>query len=183
VVGTGERAVAPVAAAVAGELRSRAHAPAAVVALWRPGAAPRTPAGAATPAARRLAARLSTDEGSNATACGRLAFLALPDDPEAAATRARQLAARAGAPVVLGLCGPRADAFEAVLREQDAAVAVLPPDADDALRTLAFLALPTAARLIHAPLPPGPPRWAAMLGLGRLRALPPPASRPVRHRG
>ena len=75
-------------------------------------------------------------------------------------------------PVVLGLCGPRPDAFEPLLAAQDLAVAVLPPDADPALRTLAFLALPTPVRAIHAPLPAGPPRWAAMAGLGRLRSLP-----------
>jgi hypothetical protein len=171
VLGTTERAVAPIAAAAAAELRVRARAPAALVALWRPGAPARTPAGAALPAARGLAARLTT-EGQRATACVRLAWVVLPDDPAEAADRVRQLAARAGVPVVLGLCGPRPDAFEPLLAEHAVAVAVLPSDADAALRTLAFLALPTPVRAIHAPLPAGPPRWAAMAGLGRLRSLP-----------
>ena len=171
VLGTSERAVAPIAAAAAAELRVRARAPAALVALWRPDAPARTPAAAALPAARGLAARLTT-EAQRATACARLAWVVLPADPAEAADRVRQLAARAGVPVVLGLCGPRADALEPLLAEQDVAVAVLPSDADAALRTLAFLALPTPVRSIHAPVPAGPARWAAMTGLGRLRSLP-----------
>ena len=172
VVGASHRAVAPLTAAVAGELRLRAHAPAAVVALWRPGAPARTAAGASTPAARRLAERLATDD-QRVTACGRLAWIALPGDPAEAARCARAVSGRAGVPVAIGICGPRPRAFEPLLAEQDAAVAVLPADADAALRTLAFAALPAACRAIHAPLPPGPPRWAAMAGLGRLRSLPP----------
>jgi hypothetical protein len=173
VLGGGQREVVPVAAAVAGELRLRTRTPAAVVALWHPDAPLGTPAGAATPAARRLAARLAAKQPSQPTACGRLAWLALPCDPAQAAASAARAVARAGAPVVLALCGPRPPALEPLLATQDVAVAVLPSDADPDLRTLALAGLPTPVRTVQAPLAPGPPRWAALLGLARLRSLPP----------
>jgi hypothetical protein len=174
VVGSGERPVVPVAAAVAGELRLRAGVPAALVAVWRPDTPARTPVGAATPGARRLAARLAGEQPAAATACGRLAWLPLPAEPVEAAHAAAGLAARTGAPVVLALCGPRTPALEPLLAAQDLAVAVLRADADHDLRALALAALPVPepARAIHAPLAPGPPRWAALAGLARLRSLP-----------
>ena len=50
-------------------------------------------------------------------------------------------------------------------------LAVLPADADPALRELVTAALPAGGGAIVAPLRAGPPRWAAMAGLGRLRSL------------
>ncbi len=170
--------VVPVAAACAGELRARSRAAAALVCIWRPTAvepepeapAARSPAGATTPGARRLAGRLEA-RGLGATACGRLAWLPLDPDPTAAAGEFRRCAVAAGAPVVLAVAGPRPDPFEPLLAELDLCVAVLNADVDPALRDLAAASLPARERAVVPPLPPGPPRWAAMAGLARLRSL------------
>ena len=174
-------AAVPVAAACAGELRARDRAAAAVLCVWRPGTVePRSdgpppdsgpPAGATTPGARRLAARLVA-QALEATACGRLAWLALESDPAAALDQARRCVRTAAAPVVLAVAGPRPASFEPVLADLDLAIAVLPADADPALRALALGSLAARDRVIVPPLAPGPPRWAAMAGLARLRALP-----------
>jgi hypothetical protein len=181
VVGAGARAVLPVAAATAGELRVRADSAAAIVAVWSaPGSggagtgaqgAARTPSGAATPAARRLAAGVA-DHGGVTTACGRLAWVGLPVDADAAAHVVRRLEAQADVPVTLAVCGPRPAPLEPVLADRDVALAVLPVDADRDLRALALAGLPCRATAVQAPLPPGPPRWAALVGLARLRSLP-----------
>ena len=151
----------------AGELRARAGAGSALVCLWRPGGEalrddddPASPAGATTPAARRVAAALEA-EGLRATACGRLAWLALPDDPEDAAPVLRRGLALAAVPVVIAVAGPRPAAFEPVLATADLALAVLPADAAAPLRDLALASLPGFGHIV-APLPPGPPRWAAL---------------------
>jgi hypothetical protein len=173
----------PVAAACAGELRARTGAAASLLCVWRPvphrravepeGAAPtaQPPAGATTPGARRLAARLVAHE-LPATGCGRLAWLALEHDPASAATTMRRCLAIADGPVVLAIAGPRPPAFEPLLAELDLALAVLPSDIDPALRELAVATLRARQRAVVAPLPPGPPRWAAIAGLARLRSLP-----------
>jgi hypothetical protein len=131
-----------------------------------------TPAGAAIPAARRLEERLGDGFGP-ATACGRLAWVLLPAAPEAAAAAAARLVDGPEAPVVVAVCGPRPAALDPILAGRDVAVAVLPQDADPDLRALALAALAAPCRSIHAPLQPGPPRWAALAGLARLRSLPP----------
>ncbi len=176
--------VVPVAAACAGELRARSKAAAALLCIWRPvkpaartvgvdAPAPsaESPAGATTPGARRLAARLGAHELS-ATACGRLAWLALECEPDAAADQVRRCLSVAGAPVVLAVAGARPPAFEPLLAELDLAIAVLPSDIEPALRELALMTLRARERAVVPPLPPGPPRWAAMAGLARLRSLP-----------
>lgn len=176
--------VVPLAAACAGELRARGKAAAALLCLWRPAPGPHdagsaepavpsaeSPAGATTPGARRLAARLTAHD-LTATACGRLAWLALDPDPAAAAEQVRRCLAVADAPVVLAVAGARPPAFESLLADADLAVAVLPPDIEPALRDLALVTLRARERAVLAPLPPGPPRWAAMAGLARLRSLP-----------
>lgn len=189
IVLAGDASAIPVAAACAGELRVRAGASAALLCVWRPSAGappgddmdlsggepdggepPPTPAGATTPAARRLAARLSAHELA-ATACGRLAWLQLDADPADAAANARRALVLADAPVVIALAAPRDAAFEPLFGELELAVAVLPADAEPALRDLVLATLPTRRRVIRPPLRPGPPRWAAMAGLGRLRSL------------
>jgi len=176
-------AVVPVAAAVAGELRARSRAATALICIWRPpGARPgpetepeapaaRSPAGATTPGARRLAGRLLASDLA-ATACGRLAWLAL--DPEAACAvgEFRRCSVLADAPLVLAVAGARPEPFEPLLAELDLCVAVLPAGIDPPLRELAIAGLPARARAVVAPLPAGPPRWAAMAGLARLRSLP-----------
>jgi len=175
-------AVVPVAAACAGELRARERAAAAAICIWRPLAVPlpepdapaaQSPAGATTPGARRLTARLVGRELA-ATACGRLAWLALDPDPELAAGQLRRCRAAAAAPLVLAVAGARPAAFEPLLEDLDLTIAVLAADIDPALRALALARLPGRAREIVPPLPPGPPRWAAMAGLARLRSLPGP---------
>jgi hypothetical protein len=179
--------VVPVAAACAGELRARSKATAALLCVWRPADAPeqpaalepetidtpaaRSPAGATTPGARRLADRLVARD-LTATACGRLAWLALDPDPAEAAGQFRRCAVSAGAPLVLAVAGPRREPFEPILADADLCLAVLPPDIDPALRELAVARIPTRNHVVVPPLPPGPPRWAALAGLARLRSLP-----------
>jgi hypothetical protein len=176
--------VVPVAAACAGELRARARTAAALVCIWRPAGAPpppvepdggepaaRSPAGATTPGAKRLAARLSAHDLA-ATACGRLAWLTLDAVASGAAGQFRRARSIAGAPVVLAVAGPRPEPLEPLLAELDLCVAVLPADIDPALHELAVARLPARSHAVVPPLPPGPPRWAAMAGLARLRSLP-----------
>lgn len=174
-------AVLPVAAACAGELRARARALAAVVCIWMPAGAAgeveedapaaRSPAGATTPGARRAAARL-TAAGLDATACGRLAWLMLDPDPSLAAGGFRRCGTVADVPRVLAVAGARPEAFEELLVEVDVCLAVLPAESDPTLRQLALARLPVRERAVVPPLPAGPPRWAAMAGLARMRSLP-----------
>ena len=176
-------AAVPLAAALAGELRARAGAAAALACIWRltdaddePAPEPdaptaRTPAGATTPGARRLAACLAAD-GHAATACGRLGWLALDPEPTAAAAQFGRCARIAGVPLVLAVAGPRPAQLEPLLQGIDLCVAVLPADVDPELRVLAVATLPGRVNAVVAPLSPGPPRWAAMAGLARLRTLP-----------
>jgi len=49
---------------------------------------------------------------------------------------------------------------------------VLAADVDPVLRELTVARLPARDHAVVGPLPPGPPRWAAMAGLARLRSLP-----------
>jgi hypothetical protein len=175
-------AVVPVAAACAGELRARSRAAAALICIWRPSQAPalelepeapaaQSPAGATTPGARRLASRLGAQD-LPATACGRLAWLALDPEPAEAARQFRRCMTMAGAPLVVALAGPRPEPFEPLLADLDLCVAVLPAYADPVLRELAIARLPGRGHAVVPPLPPGPPRWAAMAGLARLRSIP-----------
>jgi hypothetical protein len=173
--------VVPLAAACAGELRARSGAAAALVCIWRPpnpapverepeGPAARSPAGATTPGARRLATRLVARD-LMATACGRLAWLALDPDPAEAAGEFRRSIAAAGGPVVLAVAGARPAPFEPLLADLDLCIAVLPPDVDPELAALALDGLGARAHVVVAPLAAGPARWAAMAGLARLRSL------------
>ena len=184
VLGSGSAAVA-VAAAAAGELRARARASAALVCVWRPvpqlaeeterdAPAARSPAGATTPGARRLEARL-TSQGLPATACGRLAWLVLDPQPEQAAREAERCRALVGEPQVLAIAGPRPAEFEPLLATAAICVAVLPTNTEPELQALAIDSVPGGRpAAVIAPLAPGPARWAALAGLARLRALPEP---------
>ena len=156
------------------------RAPAALLAVWRPPRIPapepelppaQSPAGATTPGASRLAARLVAHDLA-ATACGRLAWLLLEPDPTTAAEQFGRCRALAGAPLVLAVAGPRPPEFEPLLADLDLCVAVLAADADGRLHELAVASLPARENVVLPPLPVGPPRWAAMAGLARLRSLP-----------
>ena len=184
-----DAAAIPLAAACAGELRARTRSGAALVCVWQPtrepaddveppwddgdddgSPPPSTPASATTPAARRLAGRLAA-HGLDTTARGRLAWLRLGPDPADAAAQVRRCLALADTPVVLAVAGPRDTAFEPLIAEARHVLAVLPSDADPALQELVTATLPPGGGAIVAPLRSGPPRWAAMAGLGRLRSL------------
>jgi len=91
---------------------------------------------------RRLAAVLN-GRGVAARACGRTVQVALPAEPGEALAAARRAAAAAGAaPLVLVLGGPRAEAFDAALAEQDRLVVLARPGTDATLTALAVAALP-----------------------------------------
>lgn len=121
--------------AVADGVRARARAAAGVVVL-PDGVARRTgvllPA---SPAARRLATAL-TNRDISARASGRLVLAAGGTASTAPTVVARVEAAAGAFPVVIVCADPRTAGDEAVLREADAVLAVLPPAADPALHAL-----------------------------------------------
>jgi len=126
VLGPAPGAVAA-AAALAGALRASQGFPAAVVATWTPGSAPRL-RGPGAPGAIRAAARLSA-RGLEATPHGRLVWLPLSDHVVAASVAARRASASLDTPLVLALAGPRCDIVEALLGEQElVVVATSEPD-------------------------------------------------------
>jgi hypothetical protein len=155
---TGE--VAPVAAATALGLRG-AGTP-GLVALWRGDHEPRP--GVATRAALRLAAML-TARGLPAVSRGRLAWLALPDDPEAAATAVRRASALVAGPFVTGLAGPRPPELELLIAEHDIAVVIAQPDSPLARAALASLADRGIPATATAPLQRGAARPLALAGI------------------
>jgi hypothetical protein len=163
----------PVAAALAGELRARERAAAAVLVTW-PGK-PLRPALAARPA-QRLAARLDA-RGLEAVARGRLAWLALSGPSVGAAAAAVRAEAATEVPTVVAVTGPRCGALDALLDERDLIVVVLPRDADPALAELAFAGLAACRALVIAcqPLEGASTRLLALAGRGRLRHAPPSA--------
>ena len=141
----------PFAAALAGALRAREHAPAALVCVWGGGPTPggATP-GAATPVgstpgaltpvgatpgapasfcsaggARRLAARLAA-RGLAVRAAGRLVWLSLPDGTAEAAAVLGRLLGWLDAPIVTVLAGPRSAEHDALVSDHDLVVAVRP---------------------------------------------------------
>lgn len=125
----------------------RTRSSCAVVALWNgrdAGGASST--GAATPAARRLAARLE-ERGVAARSCGRLLHVALPADPADARVIAERLAATVDVPLVTVVGGPRPPAFDAFLGGRTRVIVAPPADAADGL---AELAIAEAARLARA---------------------------------
>jgi hypothetical protein len=138
----------PFAAALAGALRARERAPAAVVCVWsaadRPTpAAPSTlgPSGAAPPrgpsapgpatsfwsagGARRLAARLAARDLA-VRAAGRLVWLSLPEDTGEAAAILGRLLGWLDAPIVTVLAGPRSAEHDALVADHDLVVALRP---------------------------------------------------------
>lgn len=157
----------PFAAALAGELRVRERAGAALLVGW-PCEPPR-PAPAARPA-RQLAVRLES-RGLEAVARGRVAWLALSGPSVGAAAAALRAEAVTAGPTVMAVAGPRCEALDALLDESDLVVVVLPLDADPALAELAIASLAACRAPVIAcpPLSGTTARLLALAGRGRLR--------------
>ncbi len=167
---------AALGSAVALSLARRAKAPIALLLLWRPGWPSPAPALGA-PAGRRsraLVASLRSRE-LRASASGRLVRVELPDDPEAAVAAAGRATAATDAPAAFACGGPRADALDEHLRDQDLVLlAAAEPDAplaELALERIADLGPPVAA--IKATLPPLS-RALALAGLTPPTSIPLP---------
>lgn len=160
------------AAALAGEMRARERAAAALLVTW-PGEPPR-PAPAYR-AAHRLATRLGS-RGLEAVARGRLAWLALPGPSVAAAAACVRAEAATDGPTVVTVTGPRCDALDALLDECDLVLVALPPDADPALAELALAGLANCLAPVVAcpPLSGASARLLALAGRGRMRDAPAP---------
>jgi hypothetical protein len=157
------REAAPLAAAVALSLR----APAALAAVWEPGAPDVRPS-AATRAAARLAARLAA-HGLPAVARGRLAWLALADGAEAAAAAVRRASAIVEGPLVTALTGARPPVLDDLVAEHDLAVVAADPASPLAHAALAALAGRGVAAEACAPLGRGLPRRLALAGVAAPR--------------
>jgi hypothetical protein len=163
VLGAAEAAV-PLAAALALSLRARAPA---VVAVW--GAADEhARRDAAGRRAARLAAHLSA-HGLPARARGRLAWLALPADPDAAAAAVRRASALVEGPLVSALTGPRPAELDSLVAEHDLAIVAADPESPLARAALARLTEAGFAASAHAPLVRGPRRTLALAGLAAPR--------------
>jgi len=159
-----------VGAALAGELRVREHAPAALLAVW-PG---ERPIGAmAAAGARRLAARLQARE-LPAVARGRLAWLALDASPQDAARSFARAEAATDGPSVLAVCGPRCPWMDKLLAERELVLLVTGTDAAQALTELAFADLVGCRGPVVAcpPILATSARLLALAGRGRLRDVP-----------
>lgn len=165
VLGAREDVVA-VAAAVTLALR----APSGLVAVWHGERAPVR--GLATRAAARLAARIDARE-LPAVARGRLAWLALPADPDEAATTVRRASAVVDGPLVTALAGARPPALEALVGEHDLAIVAADPAAALARAALAGLAARGINAVAWPPLRRGLARRLAVAGLGGPRLQPP----------
>jgi hypothetical protein len=160
----------PLAAAVALVLRAEDRAAAAVVAVWAGGDARPLPRGPATPAASRLAARLSGRQ-LPAVARGRLVWLRLPGDPDAAATALRRVVAIVDGPVVTAIEGARPAALDDLVA--DHGVVIVAADPATPLAGAALAGLTDCSGLACRPLPRGPGRALALAGLAAPRLDPP----------
>jgi hypothetical protein len=169
------------AASLAGSLRAREKAAAAVFCLWAPTPLARWPTAWTSAGARRLAARLAARE-LEVRAAGRLAWVSLPPEPAEAARVLGPLLGWLDVPIVTALVGPRAAEFDALVAEHDLVVAVRPAAGGfvsaSGAEALAALALAGVGRAAVAcdPVVPGPARWRARAGLGRLPATHPALS-------
>lgn len=145
-------------------LAREAHAAAVLVLGWRTWAPARSTMPAA-PCARRLARALRLRE-LDARASGRLVWVDLPQDDDAAATAVARAVAAAPAemPVVVALGGPRGAALDALLAEAD--LVVVPGPQDDPRRRAALAGASTAAgRTVSWPRTPGAP-WRRLAHAG-----------------
>lgn len=151
------RDVAVAGAAVGLALIERGGGRCAVVLEWTGADDRRLVARPAAPSARRRAATL-VDRGLVAVASGRLVRVALAADEAAGAAAVRDVVeALAEVPAVLAVGGPRGQALEALLAEQDALVLATRPAADQTLVELARAELACLGPpVVAAELPPSP---------------------------
>jgi hypothetical protein len=168
----------PLAASLAGSLRAREKAAAAVLCVWAPTSLARWPTAWTSAGARRLAARLAARE-LDVRAAGRLAWLTLPLEPAEAARVLGPLLGWLDAPMVTALAGPRTAQHDGLVEAHDVVVSVRPgvggavsASGADALAALALSGIGPAA-VACDPVAPGPARWRARAGLGRLPAAHP----------
>jgi hypothetical protein len=133
---------------------------AALVALWH-GEPPA--AGIATRAAARLATRVG------ARARGRIGWLTLPDDPEAAAGAVRRASALVAGPFVTALAGARPPELDLLIAEHDVAVVVADPEASLARAALAALRARGVPAVAVPPVRRGPARMLALAGVAAPR--------------
>lgn len=164
VLGSGSDA-GPLAAAAALSFRAGARAPAAVVATW-PGEAMRP--SAATRAAALLARRLTTHDRP-AVARGRLAWLALPEEPAAAAAAVRRASALVDGPLVTALGGARPPELESLVAEHDLAIVAAAPDTALARAAVARLTSSGVPASACPPIRRGVARTLALAGLAAPR--------------
>jgi len=167
-------AAQPIGAALGLALAARSRARIALVCVWTAGQAAgpawRAPA---VPAARRLATTLGA-RGHDAMPTGRLVLVRLaPAALDASVQARRAAAAGGGAPVALALGGPRVDAFDELLAEQDIVVVATPGGTDPTLARLALAGLaPGVARACACVAPPARPALAlAAAGLALLPSV------------
>jgi hypothetical protein len=159
----GPEAVA-LGAAVAGELRARRRAPAALIAAWPNEATPLAAAPAARAAAERLARR-----GIEAVPRGRLAWLALSGEPGASLATAVRAANAVDLPFVLVVAGPRPVQADRILGEFDLVV-VAELEGDCGAAALAAADLDAAGvGAVCCPPPRDVAKLLALAGWGRLR--------------
>jgi len=169
----------PLAAAVALTLRAADRAPAALVAVWRPGSGGEPAVRrAATPSASRLATRLRRRQ-LPAVARGRLAWIDLSADPASAETTLRRAAATVDGPVVTALAGPRPPRLEPLIDEHDLVVIAADPATTLARAALITFADRCVSALATRPLPRGLPRALALAGLATPRLEPPLRAAPT----
>jgi hypothetical protein len=158
----------PLAAALALSLRAAGRAPAAVVAVWAAGGIEAPRSSAAVRSAARLASQLSA-HGLAAAPRGRLAWLALPPDPDAAADVVRSASLLVDVPLVTALGGARPDALESLIAEHDLAVVAAEPESSLARAALAALAARGVAASAYLPPRRGISRALAMAGIAAPR--------------
>lgn len=164
----------PLAAAVALSLRAAAGSPAAVVAVWSPddvaraGSPPAVSPAAATRAASRLAQRLAA-HGPEAVARGRLVWLALSAEPQAAAGGVRRASAIVEDPLVTAVTGPRPAELDELVAEHDVVVVAGDPESALARAALARLTDRGIAARACRPLGRGLPRALALAGVAATR--------------
>jgi hypothetical protein len=155
-------------AAVAGELRARRGAPAALLTIWSQDAA-RAGSLAAAPGARALASRLVRRD-IEAAARGRLAWTAVGGEPREALGAALRAAAAVDVPAVLAIAGPRPSALDELLGEFDLIV-IAESDEDSGAAALAASDLAAGGVGAVTCRPPrDASRLVALAGWGRLHA-------------
>jgi hypothetical protein len=154
------------AAALALAFRAADRAPAAVVASWGAIRDPRP--SAATRAAARLADRLAR-HGLPAVPRGRLAWVALPEEPAEAAGAVRHASMLVDGPLVTALGGARPPELEALVAEHDLAVVAAEPDSALGRAAVARLAARGVTASACPPLSRGVRRALVVAGLAAPR--------------